>query len=29
VEQIEEFIAWNGAFEHAYLLENTHDAPYK
>jgi hypothetical protein len=29
VEQIEEFIAWNGAFELAYLLENTDDAPHK
>jgi len=29
VEQIEEFIAWKGAFELAYLLENTDDAPYK
>jgi hypothetical protein len=28
VEQIEEFIAWKGAFELAYLLENTDDAPY-
>jgi hypothetical protein len=29
VEQIEEFIAWKGAFELAYLLENTDDAHYK
>jgi hypothetical protein len=29
VEQIEEFIAWKGASELAYLLENTDDAPYK
>jgi hypothetical protein len=29
VEQIEEFIACKGAFELAYLLENTDDAPYK
>jgi hypothetical protein len=29
VEQIEELIAWKGAFELAYLLENTDDAPYK
>ena len=29
VEQIEEFIAWKGAFELASLLENTNDAPYK
>jgi hypothetical protein len=29
VEQIEEFIAWKDAFELAYLLENTDDAPYK
>jgi hypothetical protein len=29
VEQIEEFIAWKGAFKLAYLLENTDDAPYK
>jgi hypothetical protein len=29
VEQIEEFIAWKGAFELAYLHENTDDAPYK
>jgi hypothetical protein len=29
VEQIEEFIAWKGAFELAYLLKNTDDAPYK
>ena len=29
VEQIEEFIAWKGAFEIAYLLENINDAPYK
>jgi hypothetical protein len=29
MEQIEEFIAWKGAFELAYLLENTDDAPYK
>jgi hypothetical protein len=29
VEQIEEFIAWKGAFELAYLLGNTDDAPYK
>jgi hypothetical protein len=29
VEQIEEFIAWKGAFELAYLLENTDDVPYK
>jgi hypothetical protein len=29
VEQIEEFIAWKGAFEIAYLLENIDDAPYK
>jgi hypothetical protein len=29
VEQIEEFIAWKGAFELAYFLENTNDAPYK
>jgi hypothetical protein len=29
VKQIEEFIAWKGAFELAYLLENTDDAPYK
>jgi hypothetical protein len=29
VEQTEEFIAWKGAFELAYLLENTDDAPYK
>jgi hypothetical protein len=28
VEQIEEFIAWKGAFELAYLLENTNDALY-
>jgi hypothetical protein len=26
MEQIEEFIAWKGAFELAYLLENTDDA---
>jgi hypothetical protein len=29
VEKIEEFIAWKGAFELAYLLENTDDAPFK
>jgi hypothetical protein len=29
VEQIEEFIAWKGTFELAYLLENTDDEPYK
>jgi hypothetical protein len=29
VEQIEEFIAWKGAFELAYFLENTDDASYK
>ena len=29
VEQIEEFIAWKGAFELASLLENTDDSPYK
>jgi hypothetical protein len=29
VEQIEEFIALKGAFQLAYLLENTDDAPYK
>src|SRR3954447_4245065 len=29
VEQIEEFIAWKGAFEIAYLLESIDDAPYK
>jgi hypothetical protein len=29
VEQIEEFIAWKGAFELSYLLENIDDAPYK
>ena len=29
VEQIEEFIAWKGAFEIAYLLQNIDDAPYK
>jgi hypothetical protein len=29
VEQIEEFIAWKGAFELAYFLENTNDALYK
>jgi hypothetical protein len=29
VEQIEEFIVWKGAFELAYLLENTDDTPYK
>jgi hypothetical protein len=29
VEQIEEFIAWKGAFELAYLLENYDDALYK
>jgi hypothetical protein len=29
VEQIEEFIAWKGAFELAYLLENIDDTPYK
>jgi hypothetical protein len=29
LEKIEQFIAWNGAFELAYLLENTNDAPYK
>jgi hypothetical protein len=29
VEQIEEFIAWKGGNELAYLLENTDDAPYK
>src|SRR3954462_11089773 len=28
VEQIEEFIAWKGAFELASLLKNTDDAPY-
>ena len=29
MEQIEEFIAWKGAFKIAYLLENIDDAPYK
>src|SRR3954471_8044807 len=29
VEQIEEFIAWKGAFEIAYLLESIDNAPYK
>ena len=29
VEQIEEFIAWKGAFELASLLENIDDSPYK
>jgi hypothetical protein len=29
VEQIVEFIAWKGAFELAYLLDNTDNAPYK
>jgi hypothetical protein len=29
VEQVEEFIAWKGAFELAYLLENIDNAPYK
>src|SRR3954462_13148598 len=29
VEQIEEFIAFKGAFELASLLENTDDAPYE
>jgi hypothetical protein len=29
VEQTGEFIAWKGAFELAYLLENTNDALYK
>src|SRR4051812_41840633 len=29
VEQIEEFIAWKGAFELARLLENTDDSPYE
>ena len=29
MEQIEEFIAWKGAFEIAYLLESIDDAPYK
>ena len=29
VEQIEEFIAWKGAFEISSLLENEDDAPYK
>jgi hypothetical protein len=29
VERIEELITWKGAFELAYLLENTNDAPYK
>ena len=29
MEQIEEFIAWKGAFELASLLENTDDAPYE
>jgi hypothetical protein len=29
LEQIEEFIAWKGAFKLAYLLENTDDGPYK
>ena len=29
MEQIEEFIAWNGAVEIASLLENIDDAPYK
>ena len=29
VEQIEEFIAWKGAFEIAYLLESIDDAPNK
>jgi hypothetical protein len=29
MEQIEEFIAWKGAFKLDYLLENTDDAPYK
>jgi hypothetical protein len=29
LEQIEEFIAWKGAFELAYFLKNTNDAPYK
>jgi hypothetical protein len=29
VEKIEEFIAWKGTFELAYLLENTNDTPYK
>src|SRR3954469_6775094 len=29
VEQIEEFIAWKGAFEIAYLLESIDDAAYK
>ena len=29
VEQIEEFIAWKGAFEISSLLETDDDAPYK
>jgi hypothetical protein len=29
VEQIEEFIAWKGAFKLSYLLENTDDTHYK
>ena len=29
VEQIEEFIAWKGAYEITSLLENIDDAPYK
>src|SRR3954449_11210139 len=29
VEQIEEFVAWKGAFEIAYFLESIGDAPYK
>ena len=29
VEQIEEFIAWKGAFELASLLESIDDSPYK
>ena len=29
VEQIEEFVAWKGAYEISSLLENDDDAPYK
>ena len=29
MEQIEEFVAWKGAYEITYLLENVDDAPYK
>ena len=29
VEQIEEFVAWKGAFEITYLLDHIDDAPYK